>query len=64
MATSEKQKLASKVWQQNHRKQMTLIQNKSRAKNYILKHANAMELRDFEEYIKQRREELRDLGEL
>ena len=64
MATSEQQKLASKRWQQNHRKQMSLIQNKSRAKNYILKHANEMELRDFEEYIKQRRKELKDLGEL
>lgn len=38
---------------------MSLIQNKSRAKNYILKHANEQELRDFEAYIKQRREILR-----
>lgn len=59
MATYESQKRATAKWKKKNKTKTALYQAKSRGKNYILKHANEEDLNQFEEWIKERRKELR-----
>ena len=58
MAISEAQKRANARYQKKNPDVVRRIQYKSRGKNFILKSANEQDLRQFEEWIQIRRQQL------
>lgn len=56
---TEAQKRANKKWNDGHKKRMNYIRRRSDSKNFILKYADEEDLDKTLEYIKIRREELK-----
>lgn len=57
--TTEAKKRANKKWKEKNKARTYYYNSKSRAKNFILKQATADDLKLMEDYISQRRNELK-----
>lgn len=53
-----KQTQANKRWQENNREKARYLRNRSTARNFIKKQATKEDIKELEDLIKQRKEEL------